>query len=197
MGPARIGSVERKTVETDIRLRLNLDGHGDYQVSTGIPFFDHMLCSLAKHGLLDLELKAVGDIQIDFHHTVEDVGICFGKAVAEALGDKAGVLRFGQGAVPMDEALAEVTLDLSGRPFLVYHANLPKEKVGEFDLEVVQEFFKAVAIHAGLTLHINVPYGSNFHHIVESVFKAFGRALSAATRIDPRIKGVPSVKGVL
>lgn len=193
----RQARVERKTKETQIVLQLNLDGTGASTVETTIPFFNHMLEAWSKHGLMDLTVDARGDTEVDLHHTVEDVGICFGKAVAEALGDKAGVLRFGQGAVPMDEALAEVTLDLSGRPFLVYHANLPKEKVGEFDLEVVQEFFKAVAIHAGLTLHINVPYGSNFHHIVESVFKAFGRALSAATRIDPRIKGVPSVKGVL
>jgi imidazoleglycerol-phosphate dehydratase len=193
----RFGFVERKTGETDIKVRVNLDGAGDYKLDTGVPFFDHMLMALAKHGLLDLEVKAVGDLEIDAHHTVEDVGICLGRAFREAMGDKKGISRFGSVRVPMDEALAEAVVDVSGRPFLVFNATWPAPKVGEFETELVEEFFLAFAHNAGITLHLHLVYGKNTHHCAEVLFKAAARALRQAVALDPEVKGVPSTKGLL
>lgn len=193
----RLGFVERKTGETDIKVRVNLDGVGDYKLATGVPFFDHMLTALAKHGLLDLEVTAVGDLEIDAHHTVEDVGICLGRAFREAMGDKKGISRFGSVRVPMDEALAEAVVDVSGRPFLVFNATWPAPKVGEFETELVEEFFLAFAHNAGITLHLHLVYGKNTHHCVEALFKAAARALRQAVALDPAVKGIPSTKGLL
>jgi imidazoleglycerol-phosphate dehydratase len=193
----RVAEKARKTKETDIRLRLDLDGEGRTAVRTGVGFFDHMLDLLGKHALLDLDIAATGDIHVDAHHTVEDVGICLGQALAEALGDKAGIRRFGFASVPMDEALAEASLDISGRPFLVCQVAFPTEKTGEFDAELAEEFLRALAVNAGLTLHIRVPYGKNTHHVVEGIFKALARALRDAVALDPRVRGVPSTKGTL
>jgi imidazoleglycerol-phosphate dehydratase len=193
----RWGFVERKTGETDIKVKVNLDGVGDYKLATGVPFFDHMLTALAKHGLLDLEVKAVGDLEIDAHHTVEDVGICLGRAFREALGDKEGIARFGSARIPMDEALAEAVVDVSGRPYLVYNASCPGTRVGEFETELVEEFFFAFAHNAGITLHLHLVYGRNIHHCIEALFKAAGRALRQAVALDPKVKGVPSTKGSL
>lgn len=187
--------VSRKTEETDITLKLNLDGRGKYSISSSIPFLDHMLSLMAKHGLLDLELKAHGDLEIDFHHTVEDIGICLGEAIRKALGDMKGVQRYGSAAVPMDETLAFATIDLSNRPYLVYNVKVHLEKIGTFDTKLVPEFFQAVTNHGGITLHLNVPYGTNSHHVIEAVFKAFGRALDEATMISSRFKDVMSTKG--
>jgi imidazoleglycerol-phosphate dehydratase len=187
----------RKTKETDIRLSLDLDGDGAASVSTGVGFLDHMLDLLGKHALFGLEIEARGDTEVDAHHTVEDVGICLGRALVAALGDKAGIRRFGFASVPMDEALAEVSLDISGRPFLVFDATLPTEKTGAFDSQLAEEFLRALAVNAGLTLHVRVPYGKNTHHIVEAVFKATARALRDAVARDPRVRGVPSTKGTL
>lgn len=193
----RLAEIERKTRETDIEVKLDLDGTGECDINTGVPFFDHMLTALAKHGLFDLQVKAVGDLEIDAHHTVEDVGICLGRALAKALGDKVGISRFGCARVPMDEALAEATVDISGRPFLVFSADFSNPRVGEFDTELVKEFFLAFTYNAGITLHLNLLYGSNTHHCIEALFKAVGRALGQAVAIDPRVKGVPSTKGKL
>ncbi|MBI5191496.1 MAG: imidazoleglycerol-phosphate dehydratase HisB [Nitrospirae bacterium] len=193
----RKARIERNTNETQIKLSLNVDGTGKYKVKTSVPFLDHMLSLMAKHGRFDLDVAAKGDIEIDYHHTVEDVGIVLGQAFRQALGDMKGIRRYGECKVPMDEALAEAALDISGRPWLVYNVNMPKGKVGDFDVELAFDFFKAVTNHAGLTLHVNVPYGDNLHHIIEAVFKAFGRAMDMATTIDPRGGGVPSTKGVL
>ncbi len=189
--------VSRKTAETDISLRLNIDGSGFSSIDTGIGFFDHMLTLFSKHGLLDLEIKACGDLQVDSHHTVEDVGIVLGQALREALGDKKSIRRYGTSHVPMDEALAMVSLDLGGRPYLVCNIAFTNERVGGMETELVEEFFRAVSVNAGLNLHINVLYGSNNHHMAEAVFKAFGRALDEAARLDDRIEGVMSTKGVL
>jgi len=197
MASERIGEIARKTTETDIRLRLNLDGSGQHRVDTGVPFLDHMLAHVALHAPLDLELSCRGDTQIDDHHSVEDVGIVLGQALREALGDKAGIARYGERTLPMDEALALVALDFSGRPYLAYDVNLPAGKVGAFDTELVAEFFRAVATHAGMTLHVRLLAGVNAHHIIEAIFKAFGRALGEAVRLDARRGGVPSTKGVL
>jgi len=197
MASERIGEIARKTTETDIRLRLNLDGSGRHRVDTGVPFLDHMLAHVALHAPLDLELSCRGDTQIDDHHSVEDVGIVLGQALREALGDKAGIARYGERTLPMDEALALVALDFSGRPYLAYDVNLPAGKVGAFDTELVAEFFRAVATHAGMTLHVRLLAGVNAHHIIEAIFKAFGRALGEAVRLDARRGGVPSTKGVL
>lgn len=194
---SRTATIERITKETRIRLSLNLDGSGDAKISTSAPFLDHMLNLFSRHGLFDLEVEATGDIDIDFHHTVEDIGIVLGGAFKQALGDKDGIRRYGQASVPMDETLASVSVDISGRPYLVYHVNLPKVKVGEFDVELAREFFQAFVSHCGLNLHINVMYGENVHHIIEACFKAFARALDIATQLDPRIVGVMSTKGVL
>ncbi|MBI5696007.1 MAG: imidazoleglycerol-phosphate dehydratase HisB [Nitrospirae bacterium] len=193
----RKARIERNTNETQIKLSLNVDGTGKYKVKTSVPFLDHMLSLMAKHGRFDLDVAAKGDIEIDYHHTVEDVGIVLGQAFRQALGDMKGIRRYGECKVPMDEALAEAALDISGRPWLVYNVDMPKGKVGDFDVELAFDFFKAVTNHAGITLHVNVPYGDNLHHIIEAVFKAFGRAMDMATTIDPRGGGVPSTKGVL
>lgn len=193
----RKAEVKRKTNETDIVLSINLDGSGKSEVETGVGFLDHMLELFAKHGLFDFKVKAMGDLHVDAHHTVEDIGISLGLALKEALGDKKSIKRYGASYVPMDEALAMVALDLSGRPFLVFEANFSSDKVGEMDTELIEEFFRAVAHNAGMNLHIKVFYGSNNHHIAEAIFKAFGRALDEATGIDGRIEGVMSTKGVL
>ncbi len=194
---ARNAEVERKTKETQVRVSLDIDGTGAYEVDTGVPFFDHMLNLFAKHGLFDLTVEASGDVEVDYHHTVEDVGIVLGQAIREAVGDKTGLRRYGQSTVPMIESLATCVLDLSGRANLVYRVDAAKEKVGQFDVELVEEFFRALAGEAGLDLHLTLHYGSNSHHIVEALFKSFAKALDAATSIDPRVEGVPSTKGTL
>lgn len=194
----RKSGIERKTKETDIRVELNLDGKGSHSIDTSIPFLDHMLSLMSKHGLLDLSIKAKGDIDIDDHHTVEDTGIVFGKAVRQALGDMKGITRYGQSSVPMDESLASVCIDVSGRPFLVYKVDFPKKsRLKDFDPDLIEDFFHAFVSSSGITLHVGVPYGRNTHHIIEAIFKAFGRALRQATGIDPRVKGIPSTKGKL
>ena len=194
---ARRAEIERKTAETQISIKLNLDGEGKCDIATGIGFLDHMLTLLAKHSFMDLTVKAKGDLEVDSHHTVEDIGIVLGEALREALGDKAGIHRYGNCFIPMDETLAQVCLDFSGRPFLVFGAEIPKIQLGNYDAEMTEEFFRAVAMHCGLTLHIRVLYGSNVHHIIEAIFKAFARAVAEATAVDPRVKGVMSSKGVL
>ena len=194
---SRVASIERITKETRIQLSLNVDGSGQAKVCTSVPFLDHMLNLFSRHGLFDLTVEASGDIDIDFHHTVEDIGIVLGEAFKQALGDKKGIRRYGQATVPMDETLASVAIDISGRPYLVYHVMLPKVKIGEFDVELAREFFQAFVNHSGLNLHINVMYGDNVHHIIEACFKAFARAMDAATQLDPRVEGVMSTKGVL
>jgi len=193
----RTAIIERKTNETDIRVDLNLDGKGEHAIQTPVPFFDHMLVQIARHGFFDLKVTATGDIEIDAHHTVEDCGICLGEAFKVALGDKAGIRRYGRGTMPMHEALASVILDFSGRPHLVFNVAMPKAKVGEFDTELVEEFFTAFCNHAGVNIHVNLAYGDNLHHIIEAVFKAFARALDDACSFDPRIEGVLSSKGSL
>ena len=194
---ARRAEIERKTAETQISIKLNLDGEGTCDIATGIGFLDHMLTLLAKHSFMDLTVKAKGDLEVDSHHTVEDIGIVLGEALQEALGDKAGIHRYGNCFIPMDETLAQVCLDFSGRPFLVFDAEIPKIQLGNYDAEMTEEFFRAVAMHCGLTLHIRVLYGSNVHHIIEAIFKAFARAVAEAASVDPRVKGVMSSKGVL
>jgi imidazoleglycerol-phosphate dehydratase len=193
----RSASISRKTKETDIKIALVVDGTGKGVVKTGVPFFDHMLTLFSKHGIFDLKLKAKGDVDIDYHHTVEDVGICLGEAFRKALGKKERIERYGDAKVPMDEALSEVVIDISGRPHLEYNVEITKKKFIDFDTEVVKEFFEAFVLHAGMTIHINLMRGKNMHHILESIFKAFGVALSKACAISPRKKGVPSTKGVL
>ena len=193
----RISNIDRNTNETNISLSLNLDGEGKRSVSTGIGFFDHMLDLLAKHALFDLEIKATGDTNVDFHHTVEDVGICMGLAVKEALGEKAGIVRFSNVSVPMQESLANVALDISGRSSLVFNAKLDSKKIGDFDSELIKEFLEAFTVNACLNLHVDVPYGENAHHIAEAIFKGIAKALDRATRIDERTDEVPSTKGVL
>ena len=193
----RASEIERNTSETKIKIKFDLDGKGGSKVNTRIGFFDHMLTLLAKHGLFELELDAKGDTYVDSHHTVEDVGIVLGQAIKEAIGDKKGIARYGSASVPMDECLTRVDLDISGRPFLVFNAEFSNDNIGEMQSEMVQEFFRAVAFNSGMTLHINLVYGSNDHHIAESIFKAFARALDMAVQIDPRINGVLSTKGVL
>jgi imidazoleglycerol-phosphate dehydratase len=194
---SRKASIERVTKETQIRLSLNLDGKGKAKICTSVPFLDHMLDLFTRHGLFDMEVEAKGDIDIDFHHTVEDIGIVLGQAFKEALGEKKGIRRYGQASVPMDETLATVAIDLSGRPFMVYNVRIPKVKIGEFDVELVREFFQAFVNNCGANLHINVMYGENVHHILEACFKAAARALDQATLMDPRIEGVLSTKGKL
>src|SRR5512133_1355454 len=194
---SRNANIERVTNETRIRLELNVDGCGKGSICTSVPFLDHMLNLFARHGLFDLMVEASGDIDIDFHHTVEDIGIVLGQAFREALGDKKGIRRYGQATVPMDETLASVALDLSGRPYLVYNVRLPKVKIGDFDVELAREFFQALVNNLGANLHINVMYGDNVHHILEACFKAAARALDTATQLDPRIVGVMSTKGKL
>ena len=193
----RSAIIERETKETAIRIELTLDGSGQHRVDSPVPFFNHMLSAVARHGFFDLQVSARGDVEIDAHHTVEDLGIVLGEAFKKALGDKAGVRRFGRATMPMHEALAAVVIDFSGRPFLVFNAAIPKTKVGEFDTELVEEFFVAFCNHSGANIHVNLAYGDNLHHIIEAIFKAFGRALDEATAIDPRIEGVLSTKGTL
>ena len=194
----RTGSVKRKTKETDIEVAVDLDGKGTSNVSTGIGFLDHMLDLLARHSRIDITVKAKGDLHIDFHHTAEDTGIALGQAVKQALGDMKGITRYADVHVPMDEALTRVALDISGRPFLVFKAKFVRDKVGEFNTELVQEWFQAFAMNSGITLHAECLYGSNDHHIAESCFKGLARALRAALAIDPRAKDeVPSTKGSL
>jgi len=189
--------VERKTKETAIRIGLKLDGSGLSEISTGIPFFDHMLVLLAVHGFFDLAVKAKGDLEVDFHHTVEDVGLVLGEAFDQALGNRKGIKRFGHAVTPMDDALTSVTVDLSKRPFLAYHVPSFHPSGAAFSLSLAKEFFRAFATRGGLNLHINVSYGENEHHIIESMFKALGRALDQATLMDARIKDIRSSKGTL
>jgi imidazoleglycerol-phosphate dehydratase len=194
---ARIATVKRDTLETRIQIRVNLDGSGNAHLATGLPFFDHMLDQIARHGLIDLDIEAQGDLHIDAHHTVEDVGITLGQAVHQALGDKRGIRRYGHAYVPLDEALSRVVLDCSGRPGLEYAVEFPRARIGEFDVDLLREFFQGFVNHALITLHIDNLRGRNAHHIAETVFKAFGRALRMAVEGDPRTTGVPSTKGSL
>ena len=189
--------IKRKTKETEVFLKLDLDGSGRVSITTGIPFFDHMLSLLTYHGNIDLLLKAKGDIGVDSHHTVEDVGICLGEGIKKALGEAKGIQRYGMAMIPMDETLGSVVLDLSMRPWLVFNMKMRRSKIGNFDLELVEEFFRALCNHGRITLHINLFYGKNSHHMVEAVFKGFGRALRAAVSIDERRSQVPSTKGIL
>jgi imidazoleglycerol-phosphate dehydratase len=193
----RTAEIERTTTETRIKLKLAVDGSGLADIATSVPFLDHMLHLFSRHGLFDLSVAAQGDSAIDFHHTVEDIGIVLGQAFRQALGDKQGIVRYGTARIPMDETLADVTVDLSGRPYLVYNVDLPKVKVGDFDAELAEEFFQAFTSNCGCNLHLNLLYGKNIHHIIEACFKGFGRALDHATRKDERLHGVLSTKGVL
>jgi len=193
----RTAKASRKTKETEITVELDLDGSGTAEIETGIPFFNHMLEIFARHGLFDLKLKAKGDIDVDFHHTVEDVGLTLGQAFKEGLGNKQGLCRFGEASVPLDETLAHVVVDLSGRPYLSYNVKIRPGRVGSFDTDLPHEFFQALANQLGMNLHINVSQGKNPHHIIEACFKALARAMERATRIDQRIKGVLSTKGSL
>ncbi len=190
-------TISRKTSETDVSVTLNLDGTGQGSIQTGVQFLDHMLMLFAKHGVFDLEITCRGDLGVDAHHSVEDIGICLGSALDKALGDKSGLIRFAHAYFPMDETLVRVAMDLSGRPYLVYNVKVDRERIGELDADLIEEFWKAVVTHARVNIHIELLYGRNTHHIFEAVFKAAARALSLATRIDSRIKGVPSTKGVL
>lgn len=193
----RNGTVRRTTKETDISIRLELDGEGRSEISTGIGFMDHMLTLFARHGNFDLNIEAKGDLEIDCHHTMEDLGLAFGEALANALGDKAGIHRYGDILLPMDEALALVALDLSGRPYLVYDVKPPAAYIKDLDTALFKEFFTALAVKAGMNLHIRMLSGEEVHHVFEAVFKGFGRALCEAVTPDPRVKGIPSTKGVL
>ena len=194
---ARVGAISRRTNETDITLSLGVDGSGDVSIDNDVPFLNHMLDLFAKHGQFDLKVDARGDLDIDDHHTVEDIGICLGQALREALGDKVGIKRYASVFVPMDEALAQVIIDISNRPHFELRGEFPAATVGGFTVELVHEFLCKFALEARVTLHVIVHYGRNTHHMIEAVFKAFGRALDEATTIDPRVKGVPSTKGVL
>ena len=194
----RTATIARETKETKIEVTVALDGTGRSACATGVGFFDHMLDQLARHSLVDVEVKAIGDIHIDDHHTVEDVGIALGQAIRQALGDRAGITRYADALLPMDETLSRAAIDVSGRPFLVFRTEFPREKIGTFDTELVRDFFQAFAMNAGITLHVETFYGANAHHIAESCFKAVARALKVAIAIDPRQQGaIPSTKGVL
>ena len=193
----RTSEVERKTAETDIRIKLNIDGSGKNEISTGIPFFDHMLTLFAVHGFFDLFLTAKGDIEVDFHHTIEDVGLVLGEAFDQALADRKGIKRFGHAVTPMDDALTSVAVDLSKRPFLVYNVPSAPSSTGDNFTSLAKEFFRAFTTRGGMNLHINVYYGENEHHMIESIFKASGRAIDQATDVDERIKGIRSSKGAL
>ena len=194
----RTATIKRKTKETEIEVSVNLDGTGVANIATGIGFFDHMLDLLARHSRIDLTVKAVGDLHIDYHHTTEDTGIALGQAVRQALGNMAGITRYAGVHMPMDETLSRVVIDISGRPFLVFKADFPRDKIGEFDTELVREWFQAFAINAGVTLHVETLYGDNSHHIAESCFKGLARALRTAVAIDPKAVGeIPSTKGSL
>jgi imidazoleglycerol-phosphate dehydratase len=194
---ARTARVQRKTAETDIALELGLDGTGQSQIESGIGFLDHMLTLLARHGSLDLRVMARGDLHVDQHHTVEDVGICFGRALSQATGDKAGIRRYGHFTLPMEEALVTAAIDLSGRSFFVFQAQFPSPKIGEFDSELVEDFWQAATANALCNLHVLVHYGRNSHHISEAIFKGIARALRMAVELDPRNPSVPSTKGTL
>ena len=194
----RSAEIERRTGETSVSLKLALDGSGAGTRATGVGFLDHMLTLFARHGLVDLTVRCKGDLHVDQHHTVEDVGICLGSAIAQAAGDKRGIVRYGTAFVPMDEALLQASVDLSGRPFLVFNVPVARTRVSNFDLDMLQEFFRAFAFNAEITLHVTMHYGHNLHHIAEAVFKSVGRSLAEATRLNPRIAGVlPSTKGTL
>ena len=194
----RTAQVERNTLETQIKININLDGTGDAQFQTGVPFLDHMLDQVARHGLIDLEINAIGDLEIDAHHTVEDIGITLGQAFAKALGDKKGIFRYGHAYVPLDEALSRVVVDFSGRPGLFYEVNYPRGMIGTFDVDLFREFFQGFVNHAGVSLHVDNLKGSNAHHIAETIFKALGRAIRMAITADPRMAGImPSTKGSL
>ena len=193
----RKATITRNTLETQITVSVNLDGTGAAKFETGVPFLDHMMDQIARHGLIDLEIKAEGDLHIDAHHTVEDIGITLGQAFTQAVGDKKGINRYGHAYVPLDEALSRVVLDLSGRPGMEYHADYPRARIGDFDVDLIHEFFQGFVNHAGVTLHIDALRGRNAHHIAETIFKAFGRALRMACERDPRVSGTPSTKGSL
>jgi imidazoleglycerol-phosphate dehydratase len=194
----RVAEIRRTTKETDLFVRVGLDGRGEARVKTGLGFFDHMLEALARHGLLDLTVEAQGDLHVDGHHTVEDTGIALGTAIARALGDRAGIRRYGDALVPLDDALVRAVVDVSGRPYIHYDIEIPKwQMLGDYDVFLTPEFFRALVLNAGLTAHLDLVRGDNPHHIVEAAFKAFGRALDAATSLDPRVAGVPSTKGAL
>ena len=193
----RSATIERNTKETKIRLSLNLDGSGEGTVATGIGFFDHMLELLKKHALIDLEVRADGDLEVDYHHTVEDVGLVFGQALNQALGDRRGLVRYGFASIPMDEALCETSLDLGGRPFLVMQCAMKHAFVRDFEVKLVEEFFRAVSVESRANIHLREVYGDEAHHVCEGLFKSFARALRAAVKIDPAEKGVPSSKGVI
>jgi imidazoleglycerol-phosphate dehydratase len=194
----RKAKVKRKTKETDIELDLNLDGKGVAEIETGIPFIDHMLGLMAAHGFMDIRISARGDTEIDYHHTIEDLGICLGMAIDKALGEKKGIRRYGQAMVPMDESLANVVIDISNRPFLAYRVTLKERRTGSFDVGILNEFFRALVNYGGITMHVDLLSGEDPHHVAESIFKAFGRSLDMATRIEKRQEGeIPSTKGVL
>jgi len=193
----RKAALKRKTRETDVQIEIDLDGTGQYEISTGIPFFDHMLESFAKHGLMDLRLQAKGDLEVDLHHTVEDVGICLGQAIRQALGSAEGIRRYGTQVLPMGEAKVEVSVDVSNRPFLVYRVELANDRIGSFDTHLAQDFLYALAQNAGLDLHVELRYGRSPHHVIEAVFKGTARALRNALEHDPRVQGLPTVKGAL
>ncbi len=193
----RKARIERQTKETDISIGVNLDGTGLYRVKTPFPFMDHMLSAFSKHGFFDLDVKAKGDTEIDDHHTMEDIGIVMGEVLAKAVGKKEGIRRFGNAVIPLDEALAQVTVDLSGRPYLVYEVRMPRKRIKAFDVEMVEHFFRSLVDQSRMNLHIRLISGKDPHHILEAVFKGFGRALDQATQIDPRVKGVASTKGKL
>jgi imidazoleglycerol-phosphate dehydratase len=194
----RIAEVERNTLETQIKVKINLDGTGSSSFSTGVPFLEHMLDQIARHGLIDINVIAKGDLDIDAHHTVEDIGITLGQAFAKAVGDKKGIVRYGHAYIPLDEALSRVVVDFSGRPGVVYDVNYPRSTIGNFDVDLFREFFQGFVNHAGITLHIDNLKGSNAHHVAETIFKATGRALRMATAMDSRMAGImPSTKGSL
>lgn len=197
MNPVRTSQLERQTAETAIEIRLNLDGSGKHDIQTGVGFLDHMLVLFAKHALVDLELKAQGDLEVDSHHTTEDVGICLGQAVRECLGDKSGIRRYGHMVLPMEETLVTSALDFSGRSYLVFQAPMPSPKIGEFDSELIEDFWQAFAANAHCNLHILLHHGRNTHHIAEAIFKATARAVRIAIEIDSRQIGIPSSKGTL
>lgn len=197
MEKRRQHTIERNTKETQISLSLDIDGEGQADIQTPVPFLNHMLDAIARHGHFDLTVNAAGDVEIDDHHTTEDVGICLGQAIQGALGEKRGIKRYGNAFVPMDETLAQVVIDLSNRPHLEFRAEFPSQKVGSFDTELIHEFFWKLALEARMNLHVIIHYGTNTHHMIEAVFKAFTKALDEATQIDPRVKGVPSTKGML
>ncbi len=194
---ARISQVRSATRETEIEVELNIDGTGVHDIQTSIPFLDHMLSQLARHGYFDLKVRAKGDIEIDYHHTVEDMGLALGEAFSKAMGDKKGIRRFAQASVPLNEALAHCVVDIAGRAFFVFNVEFPKSKIGQFDVELVPEFFQAFSANSGITLHFNAEYWTNLHHIIEAMFKSFARALDQACALDPRSSEVPSTKGKL